>query len=83
MRPLAIPTDPEALLSEIQAADFLNLSIRTLQAWRAQGRGPSFVHAGRSIRYRLADLHSWISANTIDPKKPAARREYRSATTAA
>lgn len=61
------PTDPDALISEVQAADFLSLSIRTLQVWRSAGRGPSFVRAGRAVRYRVRDLIVWIDDNTIQP----------------
>jgi predicted DNA-binding transcriptional regulator AlpA len=57
-------TDPDALLTEVQAADFLCLSIRTLQAWRIKLAGPRFVRAGRAIRYRRSDLIAWIDANT-------------------
>ena len=57
-------TDPDALLTEVQAADFLCLSIRTLQAWRIKLVGPRFVRAGRAIRYRRSDLIAWIDANT-------------------
>lgn len=61
------PTDPDVLISEVQAADFLSLSIRTLQAWRSAGRGPSFVRAGRAVRYRVRDLIAWIESNTTQP----------------
>jgi hypothetical protein len=57
--------DGDALLAEAQAADLLNLSSRTLQAWRAKGIGPSFVRAGRAIRYRKRDLIAWVESNTV------------------
>jgi len=57
--------DPDALLTEVETAKVLNLSTRTLQAWRVRGSGPSFVQAGRAIRYRRRDLRTWIDANTI------------------
>jgi hypothetical protein len=56
--------DPETLLVEEHAARLLSLSARTLQAWRLRGEGPSFVRAGRAIRYRRCDLIAWIEANT-------------------
>ena len=56
--------DNEALLNEVQAAQFLNLSIRTLQAWRLRSAGPRIVRAGRAIRYRRRDLIAWIDAHT-------------------
>ena len=58
-------TDHDTLLTEVQAADVLNLSIRTLQAWRTKRSGPSFVRAGRAIRYRRRDLYDWMDANTV------------------
>jgi hypothetical protein len=58
-------TDHDALMTEVQAADVLRLSIRTLQAWRTQRSGPSFVRAGRAIRYRRRDLNAWMDANTV------------------
>jgi excisionase family DNA binding protein len=60
-----IPPEPDALLDELQAAQLLGLSSRTLQAWRAKGEGPPFVRAGRAIRYRRRDLMAWVDANTV------------------
>lgn len=56
------------LLDEGAAARLLGLSSHTLRAWRAATRGPKgprFVRCGRSVRYRLADLESWMAANTF------------------
>lgn len=51
------------LLKEKQAAEFLNLQPRTLQAWRLIGGGPAFVRIShRCVRYRLCDLEAWIEA---------------------
>ena len=57
-------TDPDTLLTEAQAADFLSISMRTLQAWRVRGGGPVFIRAGRAIRYRRRDLIEWIDSNS-------------------
>ena len=66
------PVDNDRLLTEIQAADLLRMSSRTLQAWRGQGVGPPFIRAGRAIRYRRSDVMSWATENTIKPKLPLA-----------
>lgn len=63
--------DHDALFTEVQAADLLRLSIRTLQAWRAKDYGPPFVRAGRAVRYRRCDLIAWIEANTVSPTRAA------------
>jgi predicted DNA-binding transcriptional regulator AlpA len=58
--------DPDRLLDERQTAELLNLSVRTLQAWRQQGVGPHFVRAGRAVRYRRRDLIDWMESCTRD-----------------
>jgi hypothetical protein len=65
MRAAISANDHDALLTEVQAADLLSLSVRTLQAWRTRAFGPAFVRAGRAIRYRRRDLFAWTDANTI------------------
>lgn len=61
---------PEPLLVEVQAAKLLNVSIRTLQAWRCRGMGPAFIRVGRAIRYRHSDLISWLQSNRVTPSVP-------------
>ncbi len=65
MHPTPIEVESDALLAEAQAARLLNLSVRTLQAWRTKRCGPAFVRAGRAIRYRKRDLYAWMDANTV------------------
>jgi hypothetical protein len=57
----------DALFTEVQAADALNLSIRTLQAWRSKCCGPAYIRAGRAVRYHGRDLLAWIELNTVRP----------------
>ncbi len=54
----------ETLLTTQQAAWLLRISHKTLQRMRVEGRGPKFVKIGRCVRYRQADLLTWISDNT-------------------
>ena len=67
-------TDPDGLLTEVQAADYLKLSVRTLQAWRVRSVGPAFVRAGRAIRYRRYDLLLWIKQQTVQTARSIAAR---------
>jgi predicted DNA-binding transcriptional regulator AlpA len=53
------------LLKEDAAAELMDVSVRTLQAWRARQAGPAYVRVGRNVRYRLRDIRSWIDANTV------------------
>ncbi|MFE1551607.1 helix-turn-helix domain-containing protein [Streptomyces sp. NPDC058718] len=50
-----------SLLTPEQASEYLNVSHWTLRNWRYRGEGPPFLKAGRSVRYRLVDLDSWLS----------------------
>lgn len=51
------------LLPEREAADFLGVTSRCLQAWRYRGGGPRFVKiSSRCIRYRQRDLREWTEA---------------------
>jgi predicted DNA-binding transcriptional regulator AlpA len=56
-----------SLLSEIEAARYLSVSVRTLQAWRVRGGGPIFCRLGlRAIRYRQSDLDAFVNLSTAD-----------------
>ena len=45
----------DIMLSESEVAQFLGISIRTLQGWRLSGRGPKFVKISRLVRYKRSD----------------------------
>lgn len=61
----AIPMHPSALLTEVQVGEVLNISIRTLQAWRLRGGGPRFAKLGSAVRYRNDALAAFIDECTI------------------
>ena len=51
------------LLSEQEAADFLQLSPGTLSVWRSVGRyALPFVKIGAKVRYRRGDLQTWLDS---------------------
>ncbi len=61
--PAILLHDPDALLTEAQAAQFLGFTSRALQAWRYRGGGPIFVRvSSRAIRYRKRELIEWVDA---------------------
>lgn len=54
----------QSLLKTGEAAAYLGLSKSSLEKMRLYGVGPVFVRlAGRSIRYRPADLDAWVNAS--------------------
>jgi hypothetical protein len=40
-----------------------NIAPRTLERWRAEGRGPQFVRIGRHVRYRKIDIQAFEAKN--------------------
>jgi predicted DNA-binding transcriptional regulator AlpA len=60
----AITGGPADLVDEARLAARLGVSRSTLQNWRYSGRGPRWIKLGRLIRYRIADVDSFLEANT-------------------
>lgn len=53
-------------LTPDEAAEFLNVSVRTLAKWRSIG-SPSipYLKIGRCIRYNLSDLEAYLAKHTF------------------
>lgn len=67
----------QIFLNNGEAAQFLNLSPRTLEKHRVIGGGPRFRKFGRRVVYALADLENWANSrsceSTSDPQYLAIR----------
>jgi predicted DNA-binding transcriptional regulator AlpA len=50
----------DRLITANELADFLDVPIKTLYAWRCRGGGPVGFRVGRHIRYRWTDVDRWI-----------------------
>ena len=46
----------------------------TMERWRREGNGPSFVQMGKLIRYRQSSLDQYIEACTRSPRSRALRK---------
>ncbi len=59
----------EPFVMEQEAADFLKVSVRTLQRWRTEppaGGAPRFYKLGRKrVAYRLSDLSAWAESRAF------------------
>lgn len=50
-----------AVMTEKQAADYLKVKVRTVQAWRYRGGGPQYVRgSSKYVRYRKEDVDQWL-----------------------
>jgi len=65
-------TASDCLLNERQAAQYLDIAVKTIQRWRLVGSGPAFVRlSSRAVKYRRRDLDEFIESrlrtSTSDP----------------
>jgi excisionase family DNA binding protein len=50
----------EPLIDVQQLADYLDVPVKTLYAWRYRREGPPAFRVGRHLRYRRCDIQRWI-----------------------
>lgn len=60
-------------MREKEAADYLGLSVKTLQAWRFEGRGPAYCRLGKAIVYWPSELDEFREKRTIRPVRGGAQ----------
>ena len=49
------------------AADFLGVSVRTLQGWRRLNKGPRYYKVSTLVRYRIKDLEDYLAKHVVEP----------------
>jgi excisionase family DNA binding protein len=59
------------LLNKKEAARFLNVSIKTLDRWIYERRGPKYYKIGALVRYRDEDLIAFLEACPTGGGSPA------------
>lgn len=50
----------EKLMTTAEVAEYLQVSVTTLEHWRSRGTGPRYQKLGRAVRYRRAEVDKWI-----------------------
>ena len=68
-------TNVEALLTEHEVAQRLNVSVATIRRRRLLRRPPEFVRIGSSVRYRPEAVERLIESGTCSPEQPSASRK--------
>jgi excisionase family DNA binding protein len=59
---------PVRHLTTKELAERTGIPPETWRYWRAQGRGPAYIKAGRVIRYRVADVEAWEDSHLVRPR---------------
>ena len=67
------PSHADALLTVGEAAELLRVSVSCLNKWRVYGGGPRFVYVGRRVRYRPADIASYVTSSIRTSTSQTAR----------
>ncbi len=57
--------NPDPLLTEIEAAEYLDASPKTLPIWRHKSVGPDYVKVGRNVRYKQSALDEYLEKQTV------------------
>lgn len=55
------------IVTELQAAKILGLSVQTLRNYRYLRTGPPYVKLGRAVQYLVEDLEKYLAARRIVP----------------
>lgn len=53
--------DPERLYTPKEVGQILSVSVRTLEQWRADGRGPQYTYIERQVRYPGEPLQRYVN----------------------
>jgi excisionase family DNA binding protein len=56
----AISGQPKLLLTAVEVAESLSISIRTLERWLSSGRLLRPIQIGASRRWKRAELEAWV-----------------------
>ena len=54
------------LIDARQLADMLQVAVRTIRRWNAQGKIPRPLHIGGSVRWWGEEVRAWIEAGAPD-----------------
>jgi excisionase family DNA binding protein len=52
----------DTLLSPTALATYLDVPVSTVYRWNYIGSGPPLLHVGRHVRYRAAEVETWLAA---------------------
>lgn len=65
--------DGRRYLSEKQTAEYLGLSIKTLQRYRIRGIGPKYIKCVGRVLYDRQDIDSWMEQQKVTSTSAYAR----------
>jgi hypothetical protein len=67
-------TEQVQLVTEVQAAKMLAVSVAALRRWRRERRGPEFTHCERCVRYDIRAIERFLTENSSATRNTAGLR---------
>ena len=63
-QPVPSPFQPQVrdLWNEQEVAENIKISVGTLRRWRVLRTGPKFLKIGAAVRYRRAEIDTWLNS---------------------
>lgn len=65
MAQIVTPAPFRKYLSPAEVQAVFGISPRTLEFWRREGRGPSYVRAGKFIKYSRETFDRWMESQQV------------------
>jgi predicted DNA-binding transcriptional regulator AlpA len=56
---------PKKILNEEEASHYIAMSRPWLRIQRVRHSGPNYLKIGRSVRYSVSDLDSWLESKRV------------------
>lgn len=56
---------PGGAMDQHELAEHWGIPVRTLAAWRYQGKGPRYMKLGGAVRYRREDIEAYENENMV------------------
>lgn len=53
-------TSKSKYVSEKRAAEYIGISVKTLQRKRREEKGPAYIQIGRLFKYTKPDIDAWM-----------------------
>jgi excisionase family DNA binding protein len=63
----------QPLLTQDECAEYLKLSVRTVERLRVSGTGPKFLRIRHSVRYRAEDVQTWLASRIVSSTSETAQ----------
>jgi excisionase family DNA binding protein len=52
----------DKLMTVEELAEYLTIPKQTIYRWRTEGHGPRAIKVGRHLRFRSADVETWLNS---------------------